>query len=266
MMKCNTKYYFCKTDDDESNLINWVFIGPFASNDSAIKVLTLLKNYNKEIRSAGISSKIINKSEKPYDTTYHVAYNASISKNKQNKALKNGINHNEWIFDFLLKLKPKYSSEDFSTNLPFMPHKLDNVNENKIGKNIIVKDNINSKQKILDEIKNKIEQKKNDSKKKLSTDEIKNKINIKKEDINKKIQEQKEFLEKKKKEQSLLKTQVEYNKEMKEKNILINNENKQKLKEREIKINEINTSTKLEKLDKSKNDFLSIYDIECDEN
>jgi len=201
-----------------------------------------------------MSTKIIKKvkSYNTYDETYHVAYNASLSKNKQNKMLKNNNNPNEWIFEFLEKLKPQYNSEDFSTNLPFMPPTLDQYEK----KNALVKKTTKEIKVILT---------KNNIKQRLTADEIQNKLKLKKEENENKILLQKikqNTLLEKKKNNLTLKTQSEFINEVNKKNLLnkIDNKKNNKIKENELSI--IDKNNKLNKLNKSRDEFTSLYDYD----
>jgi hypothetical protein len=238
MLGCLTKYYFYKCNyDDDCNLENWIFIGPFSSLNIAEKILIKLKNYNKEFRSSGLSSKIVKKSgiNNKYFNTYHVAYNASLSKNKLNKTLKTCTNPNEWIFDFLDTLKPKYNGSDFSSNLPFMPNILERDKEERkilvINKLTISKIFLNIKP----------------TKQKLTKEEVLEKIKQKKELAKIKENENKLFLERKKLEMKNLKTNKQLNLEK-----LQELENNKLIKNKEV-------VSKFIKVDKNDDDFLSIY-------
>ena len=240
MLNCLTKYYFYKGDDDDNNLDSWVFVGPFPSLKIAEKLLVELKNYNKENRSAGLSAKIIKKpgEKNLYFNTYHVAYNASLSKNKINKTLKIGNNPNEWIIDFINKLKPKYNGSDFTTNLPFMPNTLDE----EMNKKVYVKPEIIRNKLIINNDKN--------NNQKLSKEEILLRIQEKKELERIKANEQKVFLENKKLEALQFKTKKQLDLE----------------KSKEIKIvKPKEVVSKYVKVDKSQNDYGYLYDVHYDE-
>uniref|UniRef100_A0A6C0EDK2 C3H1-type domain-containing protein n=1 Tax=viral metagenome TaxID=1070528 RepID=A0A6C0EDK2_9ZZZZ len=127
-------FYFClqkklEERNEKNNEISRNYIGPFDNEKIAIKVSEALRHYNNHIRHVGMSINIIKTAAKnlEYNETFHVEYIAAITKNKENRALQNSLNPNEWILDFVSKLCSKngvlsnYSPDQFTTNLPHLP-------------------------------------------------------------------------------------------------------------------------------------------------